>query len=53
MRIEAEQKNFRELELARLNIEYDEILDEDKSKELQLIAEEKREVENFSLNPTC
>ena len=44
LRIEAEHKNQRELELQRLTTEYEEILDEEKSKELQLAAEEKKEV---------
>lgn len=44
LRIEAEHKTAREQELARLNAEYADITDELKSKELQLIAEEKQEV---------
>lgn len=47
LRIEAEHKSQREAELKRLSEEYEDIVDEDKSKELQLVAEEKREVCNF------
>jgi hypothetical protein len=47
LRIEAEHKSQREAELLRLNAEYEEIVDEDKSKELQLIAEEKKENEKL------
>lgn len=49
LRIEAEHKHAREQELARLNVEYEDITDEQKSKELQLIAEEKREVCSLQL----
>lgn len=44
LRIESEHKNAREQELKRLQEEFEAITDELKSKELQLQAEEKREV---------
>ena len=44
LRVEGEQKNARELELQRLKEEFEAITDDLKSKELQLLAEEKREV---------
>ena len=44
LRIESEHKSAREQELKRLQEEFEAITDELKSKELQLLAEEKREV---------
>ena len=44
LKIEAEHKAARGVELQRLSIEYAEITDEFESKKLQLLAEEKKEV---------
>lgn len=53
LRIEAEQKNAREQELQRLREEFDILTDDLKSKELQLLAEEKREVSHILILGVC
>ena len=50
LKIEAEHKAARAIELTRLNAEFEEISDELKSKQLQLIAEEKREVRQLNIS---
>ena len=50
MRIKAEQKEYRRLELERLQDEYVVLIDETRNRNYQLDAEEKREVSYTTMN---
>jgi len=50
LRIKAEQKEYRRLELERLQDEYVVLIDETRNRNYQLDAEEKREVSYTTMN---